>query len=647
MREPALSRQQTLALTGTAVLVLAPHMLYLPPVVAALSALFLLWRGVNAWRKVAPPGRIVLLPIAVASIAVVLWSVGNVFGKMPGLALLALFMPLKLLEARNRRDGRAALLLGCFLLMGLFLHEQNMLTAVLALIGTVAVLASFAMLQQARAPSLAGLREIGLLMAQAVPLLVVLFVLFPRIDGPLWGLPLDQTAGRSGLSDTMEPGSISELIMNGEIAFRVEFQGAVPPASQRYWRGPVLTRFDGRRWQPLFTGFESTPAYTPRGPVYDYSITLEPHNQRWLMALDYPVSAEATHLFSYDYTLLSRVPVRNRMRYTLRSQPQAPVEQRLSRYILLAARQLPEGYNPRSLAIGAQWKAESEDPDTRLGNVLDFMRRAGLRYTLTPPVLGQHSADEFLFDTREGFCEHFSSAFVVLARAAGLPARVVTGYQGGEINPLDRTLVVRQSDAHAWAEVWLDDARGWQRVDPTAASYPTRIESGLGQALGDDALPFMLRTNNDWVLAMRHRWEAINNGWNQWVLGYNAQRQAELMRRLGLGSGGWHAMVGLMAMAAGAWMLWIALRLLPRAPRRDALDKLWHRFCARLAARGHPRLAWEPASTYAERVVRNKPELAALRDIAEQYEQLRYGRSAPDQSSLAALRALMRQLGKT
>ncbi|MGH8746524.1 MAG: transglutaminaseTgpA domain-containing protein, partial [Burkholderiales bacterium] len=359
-----------------------------------------------------------------------------------------------------------------------------------ALVAITTTLVGFAAPQRR---SQANLRTAGLLLAHAAPAALVLFLLFPRVQGPLWGLPQEASAGISGLSDTMSPGNLARLALSDATAFRVEFQGEPPPPQLRYWRGPVLWDFDGRNWRmgPTILA-EFKP---PRGgdQTYRYSVVLEPHNRNWLFALETAASLPPGSRYTEDGQILALRPVRQRIRYELKSVTDPVPEPVQDPGALRRALRLPEGFDPRSVALAHQWRDASRSDAAIVARAIDFLRVGGYAYTLEPPRLGVDSVDEFLFDTKAGFCEHFASAFVFLMRAAGVPARVVTGYQGGDVNPVDQIVTVRQSDAHAWAEVYLH-GRGWVRVDPTAAAVPGRIASGLARTLPEgESLPLLMR----------------------------------------------------------------------------------------------------------------------------------------------------------
>lgn len=636
---PALPRETGLWMVAAAAITVAPHALHLPAWITALCGLLLVWRAFGLLRGHAAISPWLLLPLAAAAGTAVRAQFGHFFGQEPGVALLALLLCLKLFELRSVRDIRAAVLLCFFLQLGLFFDDETLPIAALALFGTVVAIGCLLALEDSRAGTRARLRQAAVLLAQSLPLMVVLFLLFPRISAPLWGLPADAHSASSGLSETMSPGSISALGLSEEIAFRVEFPGAAPEPRLRYWRGPVLTEFDGRTWKPLPRGANDRPAYSTSGARIDYRMTLEPHGQRWLLALDFAAADLRGVRYTLDYQALNPVPVRNRIQLDLAAYPATRVGTEERRTVLDAALRLPAG-NPRSRALATRLTEGTSSAHQVVQRTLDHLRAGGYRYTLEPPLLGQQVIDEFLFDSRQGFCEHFSAAFVFLMRASGVPARVVAGYQGGELNPFDGTLIVRQSDAHAWAEVWLP-GEGWVRVDPTAEVAPLRI-SGERQAAArsGDALPLMMQPRLDWLRQLRLRWEAASHAWDLWVLGYNSERQNALLRELGLQSS-WLALSGLISLAGVTVFALLFLWAQLRQTRSDALDRAWSAFCAKLARAGLPRHDWEGPLDYGRRVAHARPTQARqLAHIADTYARLRYGSRPADQD----IRSLARDI---
>lgn len=603
------------------------------------------------------PPRWLLTLLALSGTAAIGMHFQSLFGRSPGVALLTLLFSLKLLETHSRRDAFAFVLLAGFVLISQFLYAQNLLGAVLMLLGSALIVSALALLERPDQTWPAVLRLSGQLLLQATPFMVLLFLLFPRIQTPLWGLPADAFSRTTGLSDEMSPGSISLLSQSDNIAFRASFSGgqngATPHQTQLYWRGLVLHTFDGRTWRigPPPALLERLPA-APPGPPVEYTVTLEPHNKDWLFALERPASLPNDARLSTDGRLIARQPVRSRLRYEMRSVLPAPNLRAplsaLSPAELTAALQLPDDYNPRTRALASQWRRELGNDDAALAQrLLEWFRHEDFHYTLRPPLLGEDSVDDFLFNTRRGFCEHYAGAFVFTLRAAGIPARVVTGYQGGEINPIDHTLIVRQSDAHAWAEIWLP-GRGWRRVDPTAAVAPSRVERNLAEALpAGEPLPFLARPAFSWLQGARHRWDALANAWNQWVIGYNPQRQRSLLAHIGLQAHDWRQMAALLGSLGGTLLLAYTAWALYQRPSNDPALRQWQRFCQRLARRQLARSPWEGPQDYARRVIGNlqdKPALAReVAAIAALYERLRYAAPAADTATRRALLTEMKQ----
>ena len=610
------------------VLVAAPHALRMPWWLALLLGVLYAWRAGIAFGRAPLPPRWLLLAAAALAIGGVFAEYRTLFGRTPGIVLLAMFSGLKLLEARSLRDATVLAFLCYFLVMTNLLYSQTIPTAALMGVALVAVTATLVGFAAPRRALRANLRTAGLLLAHAAPAALVLFLLFPRVQGPLWSLPQDAYAGITGLTDTMSPGNLSQLAQSDAVAFRAEFVGEPPAPRQRYWRGPVLWDFDGRTWSIGQSWLR--PFAAPQGDDrFAYEVTLEPHNRTWLFALETAASLPERARVTHDGMLVSPALVRGRTRYALESvaEPRGPAFEEAGQ--LQRARALPAGYNPRARALAEQWRGESQDDTQVVLRAIEHFRGGRLAYTLEPPLLGRDSVDEFLFETRAGFCEHFSSAFVFLLRAAGVPARVVTGYQGGEVNQVDRIITVRQSDAHAWAEVWLA-GRGWVRLDPTAAAIPGRVEAGLARAVrAGEPVPLLMRPQMEWLRAVRHNWEALAHRWNIMVLGYNPERQRELMGRLGMRDADWRSLTAAMASILGAITLLLLGWSLRRFVRPDRVQRAWQAFGRKLGARGIARAPHEGPRDFAQRAAGRLPGAgAAILAIARLYIAARYGRAA-------------------
>ncbi|MDP2823950.1 MAG: DUF3488 and DUF4129 domain-containing transglutaminase family protein [Sulfuritalea sp.] len=635
------SRRQAWWLLATALSACLPLAPQLPGWLSLAAGAALSWRAVLTWRQWHLPPRWLLVLLVIAGTAGVFLQYRTTLGRTPGVALLVIFLALKLLELRTARDAVATALLCYFLVLGQFLFTQTIPTALLACLTVLITTAALLAASDDRPQAQQQLRRAGLMLAQAMPFMLLLFVLFPRVQGPLWGIPQDRFSAVSGLSDTMSPGSIAQLSQSDAIAFRVQFKGEVPPQSQLYWRGPVMPAFDGRSWRVTKTlgAYREIP-YAGLGAPVDYEVTLEPHGKYWLFALELPATLPPDSVLTSDYQPIARQPVRNRMRYTQRAWPEAIAGANEAPSILRDALELPKDGNPRIRALSAAWRAQhGNDGAAILAAAENLFSRQLLIYTLNPPLLGADIVDEFLFDTRRGFCEHFASSFVFALRAAGVPARVVAGYQGGEVNPVDGYLVVRQYDAHAWAEAWIA-GRGWVRIDPTAISAPSRINSNFTAAVpAGEALPFLARGDLAWLKELRYRLDAMTNGWNQRVLGYNPQRQRDLLASLGLNEPDWRSMTAVLSVLCGGVMLGLTAWILRNRLRVDPALAAWRRFTARLARRGVVWQTWEGPLAFAARAATQAPTHAeSIASIATLYARLRYG-PAPRANDLIQLKA--------
>lgn len=628
---------------------LLPHALHLPLWLSLGAASTLAWSLNLALRQGSLPPRWLLLLAVLAACGGIVLEYRSLFGREPGVAMLVAMATLKLLELRSRRDALLLLILACFLLLTHFFHSQNLPTALWLLFAVWLIVAAMLRLQTSALPPRAMLHTAARLGMQAMPLTLVLFLLFPRISGPLWGLPHDAQRARSGLSEHVAPGSIADLALSGDIAFRVRFAAGVPARNFLYWRGPVLEHFDGSAWTPARPG-GGKPRLETTAPAIAYETTLEPSRQRWLLALDAPTSWPATAGLGAGLSLVAREPLHERQRLSFSSSLDYRYNRDPNPGELQRNLRLPPGSNPRSQALGRQWRDEIADPQARVERALKLFTQAPFAYTLQPPLLGPQAIDEFLFEQQRGFCEHYAAAFALLMRAAGVPARVVTGYQGGELNAVDGYLIIRQSDAHAWSEVWLA-GQGWRRVDPTAAVAPERIELGLVAALpAGEPLPLLAAMRAGWLLELRDRWDALNNAWNQRVLGFNAERQREWLAGLGLNPGDWRRWALFLGAGTSGLLALLALWLLRQRPRRDPWRKEWDKALRILARREVNCAPGEAPLQLLARVESRIPDLAPdFARVVNTYLRARYGPAAGEverQVALRELRAAVAQLDK-
>ena len=588
--------RDTLFLLAVIAWILLPQTQYLPWWCSALAFGVLLWRGYLALAMRPLPSAWWRLGLLALAIAATLLSHKTLLGRDAGVTMLAVLLTLKTLELRARRDAFVVFFLGFFCMLANFFYSQSLLTAVsmlLGLLGLLTVLVN-AHMPVGKPPLLQAAKTAGWMAMLGAPIMMVLFMLFPRL-APLWGMPTDAVAGRSGLSAKMQVGTIASLALDDSVAMRIKFEGQPPPQRDLYFRGPVLSSFDGREWLPanvdVFSRFKVTASLVVSGAPISYEVTMEPSGKPWLMVMDAAVQSpelvgNQTVMLPDLQWLLNR-PVNDLLRYRVQSYPNFQHGPKSAVIGLREFVELPPGFNPRTLALANEIRRDARY--TQAGSAalvavaMDKLRTGGYTYTLEPGVYGQNTADEFWFDKKAGFCEHIASSFVILMRALDVPARIVTGYQGGEQNPVDGFWTVRQSDAHAWAEVW-HEGLGWVRVDPTSAVSPGRTgafqrlqapQNVVGQALTN--------LNPRFSLQLRATWEAINNAWSQRVLNYTQGKQLSLLKDIGFKSPSWqdlsYLLIGIIVMVSllgAAWGLWERtqhdpwLRLLGKARKQLA-----------------------------------------------------------------------------
>ncbi|HTV79448.1 MAG TPA: DUF3488 and transglutaminase-like domain-containing protein [Steroidobacteraceae bacterium] len=615
------------------------HLGRLPLWVIVVAASGGAWALAAAHGLIRLPGRIFKVSLTVLLTGTVLAMFHTLNGLSAGSALLILMGSVKLLEATARRDRLIVVGVAFYLLLAACLASQEMLRAPLYLVQ--AWLCCTALLFASHPGAPLSARAAGLLSARslllALPLAVLLFVLFPRMAGAFWSLGAGSGA-ETGLSDTMSPGSISELGNSFDPVFRVWFDGTPPPPQERYWRGPVLHDFDGYTWTRARGGF---PAETLEwtGPAYHYQIRLEPDSNPWWPALDTLRSAKAPGTeVTPDRQLVALRPVHDAVTYSATSYIQPHSHDALSHLARRYDTDFPRRRNPRSQALAQRLRAAAPDVPTYVARVLALFRDGHFEYTLTPPLLDLNSVDDFLFNTRRGFCGHFASAFAMLMRAGGVPARVVTGYQGGEWNPIGRYLLIRRADAHAWVEVW-EDGRGWVRVDPTAAAAPERLQRSLLDLLpGAGSVPDRLIHEFSWLQRGHVLWDAVNAWWSTQVVAFNYASQLRLLGRLGFGDPDWEQLGWLLAGVLVVWLLVVSWQFsrVRTGAGPDRLGRAYLRLCARLAQLGAARQPHQGPLAYAACLPGASEHTVRARELLAQYAQLRYGSDAPDSGAVRA-----------
>jgi transglutaminase-like putative cysteine protease len=591
--------RDTLFILAVIAWVIAPQVNNLPLWCSGMAASLLLWRGYLAARGLALPSRWWLSGLLVLATGATYYTHRTLAGHEAGVTYIVVLLSLKTLEMRTQRDAFVIFFLGFFTLLSNFFVSQSLLTAMAMLVGLLGLLTALvnSHMPVGKPPLMQAAKTAGWMALLGAPIMAILFVLFPRL-APLWGVPGDAPGARSGLSASMQVGTIASLALDESIAMRVRFKGPPPSQGEMYFRGPVLSSFDGREWRPLVPGLR-TFSQTRNGlrllgnPV-EYEVTLEPNNRPWVMVLD--ATESRPDLKGYRVTTAPDLqwfadhPITELVRYSARSHTAfryGPMERVAELQDFMG---LPLNSNPRTRQMAIEMRRDPRnagaDTPALIEAVMQRLRTGGYSYTLEPGVFGTHTADEFWFDRKQGFCEHIASSFVLLMRAMNIPARIVTGYQGGTLNPVDGFWTIRQSDAHAWAEVWVE-GQGWLRVDPTSAVAPSRIGSLTRLIPPSNAMSQALaRVNPAFTVQLRAIWEAANNRWNQWVLNYSQAKQLDVLRNLGFESPSWEdltyvliALVVSASLIGAGWTLW-------EKHRQDPWLRLLHGATARLRKAG-------------------------------------------------------------
>jgi protein-glutamine gamma-glutamyltransferase len=654
--------RDTLFLLAVIAWVVLPQISNLPLWCSGLAAGVLIWRGTLAFQSKPLPSKWWLLILLVVTVAATFSTHRTLMGRDAGVTMIVVLLALKTLELRAKRDAFVVFFLSFFTMLTNFFFSQSLLTAAAMLIALLGLLTALvnAHMPVGKPPLLQAAKTAGWMALLGAPVMALLFILFPRM-APLWGVPSDAMTGRSGLSANMQVGNIASLALDESIALRVRFAGETPPQSALYFRGPVLSDFNGRDWQPLranLPGRLKLPTdLQVSGAQTRYEVTLEPNNRPWVILLDAapakPVfagtMAAAQVAMTSELQWIADRPFTDLTRYTAASHTSfrygpSQMQAGLQEYVAL-----PPSFNPRTLQLAADMRATTELRNARapalVDAVLNRLRTGGYSYTLEPGVFGIHTADEFWFDRKEGFCEHIASSFVILMRALDVPARVVTGYQGGERNNVDGFWVIRQSDAHAWAEVWVA-GQGWVRVDPTSAVAPgrtgsfARLQAPQGVIAG--ALTGVFGAVNPSLLAnLRATWEAVNNGWNQWVLNYTQTKQLNLLKDIGFESPTWedlfYVLLGILvfvSVCGALWTLW-------EKSRHDPWLRLLWRARKRLTRAGMTLAPNTPPRTMAAKLDASQAE---IRNWLLRLEAMRYSKT--EGNRLLVLAGLQREFGQ-
>ncbi len=628
---------------------IVPHIQFLPVWASLAFFVCAAWRWLVERRRWRLPPAWLRIVLSLVFFIGVMASYKTISGVGPGSALLTVMAALKLLETKRRRDQFVLLFISIFLIMSSLLREQYLWS--LPYLVADLLLTMTAWLRMSTASNVGIVASVGTatrLIVYAAPLTIAMWIFFPRIATPFWAVPIDTSTASSGLSNDMSPGDISSLSLSNAVAFRVTFDGSVPQPQQLYWRGLVLTNFNGRSWtgnNEAMPGSRARQDIVAVGTPVRYQVTLEPTRQHFVIALDIPTEWDLQQTHMGRQQQLARVqPIDQRIAYSAISYPMFQLVSELSGWAREYYTNLPENRNPRTLDLARQMRDEAPDAEAFITSVLEKFNKEQYFYTLEPPLLGSNPVDRFLFDSRRGFCEHYASAFAVMMRAVGIPSRIVLGYHGGEMNPMGDYMIVRQADAHAWTEVWLS-GRGWYRIDPTAAVAPERIESGRSGAMFDGiAESWGLAAPSELLYNLTLTLDVLNAKWNEWILAYGEENQMRFMEWLGMDEPDWRQMmltlVVIVTVLTGIISLLILLRYRP--PPKDAAAILYRKFTEKagiMPARG------ETPLSYALRLKREREAIAAEADaITATYLDARYG--PPNLVAVDKLQAAVREFSR-
>jgi protein-glutamine gamma-glutamyltransferase len=588
--------RDTLFLLAVIAWTVLPHLSHLPMWCVALTTVMLVWRTQLAVANAPLPSRWWLGALLVVSAGLTLWTFRTLLGKEPGVTMAVVLMALKTLELRARRDAFVVFFLGFFIILTHFLYSQSLLVAAAMLVSVWGLLTALVLAHMpVGQPALRHAATLALRTAIfGAPIMALLFVLFPRI-GPLWGVPTDGPP-TTGLSNSMHMGSVAEIAQDDSVAMRVRFFNRVPPPEAMYFRGPVLTNFDGHEWRavPTSRAMRRFDLHT-RGEAVRYEMTLEPQRLVVLPLLEAvatPPSVDGYRVMARDdLQWITDRPVFERLRFEAQSHIDFRSGGSATPASLDEALELPPDYNPRTIDWASRLRRDPRyaraDARALAQAVMTHIRFAGYSYTLAPGAYGDvnpnGAIDEFWLDRKLGFCEHFAAAFVVVMRAMGVPARVVTGYQGTDPLPVDGYYIVRQSSAHAWAEYWQPGI-GWTRADPTAAVAPDRVLRSRNLARPPGLVVGAIGSMSPALLGqIRDAWETVNNRWNQWVLNYSRGQQLDLLKTFGFSSPSWEDLsllligaLSSMALAGAAWAWWDRHRIDPWARQMDSVRRALH-----------------------------------------------------------------------
>ncbi|MFK8013055.1 MAG: DUF3488 and DUF4129 domain-containing transglutaminase family protein [Marinicellaceae bacterium] len=632
-----LTNKQVFWILLSVIIAVVPHFSRLPGWFPLLLILTVTMRWMTATKRLKPLPGFFIAFITIFIFLAILYFQGFALNREISVTVLTTMTVLKLLETWRKRDAWMIVTLCYFVILTRFFYSQDMVLVIYLLSSVIVITHTLFVLQHSNSTQFLQKREIkqtlGLLVT-GIPLATLFFLFFPRLGSPIWGSPDLFGEGVTGISEDMSPGSISQLFDDDSTAFRVIFEGEIPENPQMYWRGPVMWDFDGFTWtrkkkQPLS---QKPDSFTDTGVTYTYEVELEPTGQNYLFALDYPANIPQKSNLLSDSQLMTEDKINQLRHYTVQSilKEYNPYEY-LSNDSLQRLLALPAGYNPRTNELVQSWKTENLTPEETVNKALNMFRNEEFYYSYSPPLLQGNTVDQFLFETRSGFCEHYASAFTIMMRSAGIPARIVTGYQGGILN--NDYVLVKQSDAHAWSEVWVK-GKGWLRVDPTAAVSPLRVEYGSQAIISEKGRSWF---DTEWSRKMGERYDGLRHKWNQWIRDYDVVKQKALFEVFGFDSQDGKSIAVILGSIMLVTTLIVILFLIITQPKRRlmAYDKEYNRFLKIFNKQGLTKQEGQGVVEFSQLLSDEKPHLKLLiQDFTQLYIQLRFGQNVEDRQSL-------------
>lgn len=640
-------KQQLIFLLSAIGLITLPHSLQIPISLFGFFALLWIWRFLGVWKKTLLPNSFLVFVLMLTGVGLLFFQYhGVVFGRDAGTGLFVVALGLKLLEIKSTRDVYLIAYLAFVVAATEFLYVQNVLMALYILAVCILLICTLITINHKYSNNTVAFKMAGKIVLQALPIMAILFVLFPRLESPRWSLLKEEHKAPSGISDTLEMDTLSKLALSYDLAFRVKFEGEIPQQNQLYWRGVVYSQTDGKKWfqssNTHFKHFMDKPTFL--GKFYSYTLMMEAQQKNWVYALEMPAQFSHPLLRNENYQLITQNNSTERTEYKITSYPSYNTGY-ITKTEYRDNLQLPAEPSEKITDLVKQLQGFDVSPEAFIQNVLNHFHNEKFVYTLAAPLMSENPIESFLFDAKQGFCSHYATAFVYLMRVAHIPARVIGGYQGGELNKVGNFLEIRQANAHAWTEVWLKE-KGWIRIDPTAAIAPERVEQEIDVSAQVESgeVHFEPITLSDeqmnWLKTARHLWENVDYSWQRWIINYNNQNQAQFLKTFGI-----HnlqvMMYWLMYFMALIFALstWFLLKKQNRTA--DEALVIYEKFCRKLEKNGLTRKPTEGFKDFSQRAASEMPHLSIqISEVTALFLKIRYGKHYLDKEYLKELKKI-------